>query len=90
MKYQENDFFEPISGELRTYFVNLVPTYGLGRPRAGTGLKPPPSRKPKIAVFPRYLRVGRTSSDVMPTATIITAITSGLRSIESVAGEKVP
>jgi hypothetical protein len=45
-KYLKNDFFESIPSEFRTYYANLVSTHGLGRPRAGTGLKPRTSRKP--------------------------------------------
>jgi len=69
--------------------MNLLPTHGLGRPQAGTRLKPVHRENPRKPLFLRYLRGGRTSADGMQTATIITAFTYGLGSIESVASGRV-
>ena len=61
----------------------------LADPKQGTGSNPVHRENPRKPVFPHYLRVGRTSSDVIPTATIITAFTYGLGSIASVASGRV-
>jgi len=52
----------------------------LADPKQRPGSNPVHRENPRKAVFPRHLRGGRTSSDVIPTATIIMAITYGLGS----------
>jgi hypothetical protein len=61
----------------------------LADPKPGPGLNPVHRENPRKPFFPRYLRGGRTSADGMHTATIITAFTYGLGSIESAASGRV-
>ena len=86
---RKNDYSEAIASEFSTDFMVWSQRTVLADPKQGQGSNPVHRENPRKPFFPRYLRVGRTSSDVIPTAIIITTITHGLGSNESVASGRV-
>lgn len=78
-----NELTRPLAGTSRNQPRNgprLAPSSGIA---SGFGHRPATGNPLEKARFRHYMPVGRTSSDELPTATTITANTSGYRTLET-------